>query len=102
MKLTDQLIDYINAAFTGLWVQTHEPDEAEREIARHARQKKWKLAVWDVAGGVRLPFAESRPAAEVGGGDPLAVLRSLPALADEKGTALLVLHNFHRFLSSPE
>ena len=32
MKLTDQLRDYINAAFTGLWVQTYEPDEAERGI----------------------------------------------------------------------
>src|SRR6185436_12188687 len=32
----------------------------------------------------------------------LAALRSLPALADEKGTALLVLHNFHRFLANPE
>src|SRR4029434_10705575 len=39
---------------------------------------------------------------EAGGGEPLAALRSLPALADEKGTALLVLHNFHRFLSKPE
>ena len=41
MSLTDQLRDYINAAFTGLWVQTHEPDEAEREIARHAAQTLW-------------------------------------------------------------
>ena len=55
MKLADQLTDYINAAFTGIWVQTSEPDEAEREIVQHARQKKWKIAVWDVAAGVRLP-----------------------------------------------
>jgi hypothetical protein len=45
MKLAQQITDYINAAFTGIWVQTHEPDEAEREIFRHARENKWKVAV---------------------------------------------------------
>src|SRR5438445_80272 len=38
MNLTDQLTDYVHAAFTGLYLLTHEPDEAEREIAQHARQ----------------------------------------------------------------
>src|SRR5207253_42300 len=60
MKLTDQLTDYINAAFTGLWVQTQEPDEAEREIIEHARQHKWKLAAWDIAGGLRVPGANTK------------------------------------------
>ena len=55
MKLSDQLTDYVNAAFTGLYVQTHEPDEAENEIVQHAQRKKWKMAVWDIASGLRLP-----------------------------------------------
>ena len=100
MKLTDQLTQYIHAAFTGLWVQTFEPDEAEREILRHARQRNWKVAVWDVASGLRLP-GETGPS-QTDGGDPLAALRALPALADRNGTALLLLHNFHRFLDNPE
>jgi hypothetical protein len=101
MKLADQFTDYIHAAFSGLWVQTSEPDEAEREIVQHARQKKWKIAVWDVAGGLRLPGVSgaSKPDS---GNDPLAALRSLPALADEKSTAILVMHNLHRFLNNPE
>jgi hypothetical protein len=102
MKLADQLTDYINAAFTGLWVLTSEPDEAEREITHHAKQKKWKLAVWDVASGIRVPGSEGPSQAAAGAGDPLAALRALPALADEQGTAILILHNFHRFLNSPE
>ena len=102
MKLTDQLTEFVNAAFTGVWIQTNEPDEAEKEITQHARQKKWKLAIWDVAGGLRLPGTQGASQTDSGAGDPLAALRSLPALADEKGTALLVLHNFHRFLNSPE
>ena len=42
------------------------------------------------------------PQPEVAAGDPLAAIRALPALAEEDGTALLLLHNFHRFLTNPE
>ena len=63
MKLTDQLTDYVHAAFSGLCVQSSEPDEAEREIVQLARQRNWKVAVWDVANGLRLPnaHADRRP-----------------------------------------
>jgi hypothetical protein len=101
MKLIDQLTDYVHAAFTGLWVQTHEPDEAEREIIDRARQQHWQVAVWDVAQGLRTPL-NPKPHAETGAGDPLAALRALPALADKNGTALLLMHNLHRFLNNPE
>ena len=70
MSLALELTDYINAAFTGLWVQTCEADEAEREILRHAREQEWRVAVWNVAQGLRLPGATE--AATVDGGDPLA------------------------------
>jgi hypothetical protein len=102
MKLAQQLTDYVNAAFTGLWIQTHEPDEAEREIVQHARQCHWQVAAWDIANGLRLPGAAPASAQEPGGNEPLAALRALSALADGKGTALLLLHNFHRFLGNPE
>jgi hypothetical protein len=102
MTLADQLTDYVHAAFTGLWVQTHEPDEAEREIVQHARQQRWNVAVWDVASGLRLPAAPDTFRGDAGPGDPLAALRALPTLADQDGTALLLLHNFHRFLNNPE
>jgi hypothetical protein len=100
MKLTDRLTDYIHAAFTGLWIHTQEPDEAEREIARHAHQRNWKLAVWDLAQGLRLPGEAGATAAAAG--DPLAALRVLPTLAEPEGTALLLLHNFHRLFNNPE
>src|SRR4051812_33559081 len=101
MKLTDELTAFINAAFTGLWVHTFEPDEAEREILQHARQKKWKIAIWDVANGLRLPGTNGASLESIGS-DPQAALRALPALAEANGTALLVMHNFHRFLSNSE
>ena len=101
MKLTDQLTDYVNAAFTGLWIQTYEPDEAEREILLDAQPRQWKVAVWDIANGLRLPSSQGA-SQDTGTGDPLAALRALPALSSDKGTALLLLHNFHRFLTNPE
>lgn len=100
MKLAREITDFVNAAFTGLWIQTFEPDEAEKEILQLAQQQKWKVAVWDVANGLRIPGAKDAP--ETGAGEPLAALRALPALATDKGTSLLVMHNFHRFLTNPE
>src|SRR5215468_2301564 len=102
MNLTEQLTDYVNAAFTGLWVLTQEPDEAERELTQLARQRGWKLAAWDVAGGLRVPSGRSTSQGDAMPGDPLAVLRAVPTLADREGTALVLLHNFHRFLGNPE
>jgi hypothetical protein len=101
VSLADRLTDYVNAAFSGLWVLTHEPDEAEREIARLAERHGWRFATWDVAAGLRLPSHDGEQR-EAGAGDPLAALRALPALAEPEGTTLLVLHQFHRFLQNPE
>jgi hypothetical protein len=100
MSLAEQLTDYVNAAFTGLWVLTQEPDEAEREILRLARDREWTAAAWDVSAGLRLPGGPA--ARDAGPGEPLAALRALPALAQRDGTALLLLHNYHRFLNNPE
>jgi hypothetical protein len=102
MNLTEQLTDYVRAAFSGLYLLTHEPDEAEREIAALARSQEWKLACWDIAGGLRFPTAPRHAATDVGSGDPLAVLRAVPALAEPEGTALVLLHNYHKFWNNPE
>jgi hypothetical protein len=100
--LTEQLTDYVNAAFSGIWIQTFEPDEAQREITRHAERMGWRLAVWDIAGGLRLPAEPEATRGAGPPGDPVAVLRAFPTLADPDGTALILLHNFHKFLSSTE
>ena len=110
MSLTQVLTDYINAAFSGLWVLTVEPDEAERELVEHARRQGWTLAVWDVARGLRFPADPNATVPEIN--DPLAVLQALPTLAPlaamsegtmpSEHTTLLVLPNFHRFLNSAE
>jgi hypothetical protein len=102
MNLAEQLTDYVHAAFSGLWVLTQEPDEAEREIAQLARERGWKLAAWDIAGGLRVPSERGTFRGDALPGDPLAVLRAVPTLADPDGTALVLLHNFHKFQGNAE
>src|SRR5689334_11675777 len=102
MNLSEQLTDYVNAAFTGLYIHSMEPDEAEREIRQLARQQHWKIATWDIAQGLRLPASPGVARNDAGPGDPLAALRALPTLAERDGTALLILHNFHKFWNSAE
>lgn len=100
MSLAQQLTEYVSACFTGLWVQSHEPDEALREIAQVCREHQWALATWDAEQGLQIPGSPT--SSDTGGTDPLAAIRSLSAMATPDGSALLVLVGFHRFLNSPE
>ena len=99
MPLAQHLSEYIRAAFTGLWVESHEHQDALTEIAQLCRDEDWRLAVWDIDQGLQIPGQDN---AEAGGGDPLAAIRSVNALAAADSSAILVLQNFHKFLNSPE
>ena len=55
MNLKQRLAELVAACFTGLWVESHEHDDALAEIGQLCRDDGWKLATWDVAGGLRLP-----------------------------------------------
>jgi hypothetical protein len=99
MQLTQRLSEYISACFTGLWVASHEHDDALSEIAQLCRDQNWRLAVWDIASGLQIP-GQNAPADT--SSDPLAAIRSINALASPDSSAILVLTNFHRFLQSPE
>ena len=79
MTLAERLAEYVRACFTGLWVESHEHDDAIAEIAKLCKAEDWQLAVWDLEQGLTLPGANG--AANNGGQDPLAAIRSLPALA---------------------
>ena len=99
MTLTERLSEYVRACFTGLWIESHEHQDALVEIAQLCHQEDWRLAVWDIDQGLQI---NGRNDAEAGAGDPLAAIRSINALAAPDSSALLVLQNFHRFLQSPE
>ncbi len=100
MTLSQQLSEYVAACFTGLWIESHEHQDALSEIAQLCSQEQWRLAVWDIAQGLQLPgqHGESDSATT----DPLAAINTINALASPDSSALLVLQNFHKFLGSPE
>lgn len=97
MTLTRTLEEYVRAAFSGIWVQTWEPDEAQREIAKLCETNKWLVQTWDCARG-RWDVSPQ------GKGDPVFPLSPPPKGKDDQGgdlTRLVVLHNYHRFLNNP-
>lgn len=100
MSVSTTLREYIAACFTGLWVQSHEHEDALTEIAQLCRDEDWRLAIWDIAQGLQIPGQSAE--AESTGSDALAAIRYINSLATPDGTAILVLTNFHRFMNSAE
>ena len=98
MALSEQLSEYIRACFTGIWIESHEQQEALTEITQLCQREGWQLATWNIEQGVRV----SGTTVDSGGGHPLAAIRAVSTLATPEGTAVMVLQNFHRFLSSAE
>jgi hypothetical protein len=102
MPLATKLAELVRACFTGIWIESHEHQDAMMEIAQLCRDEEWRLAVWDIERGLHLPGQPASEATDAGGQDPLAAIRAVNALASNDGAALLLLQNFHRFLQSPE
>lgn len=96
MTLSERLKEYVQACFTGIWIESQEHQDALAEISQLCRRENWRWATWDLEHGLR--GAE----AETGAADPLAAIRTVGALAGEEQTAVLVLQNFHRFMQSAE
>ncbi len=102
MTLTESLREYIAAAFTGIWIESHEHADALVEISQLCQQQDppWRLATWDIESGLTVAGHQASDGSS--SQDPLAAIRSINALATEDGTAILVLQNFHRLLNSAE
>ena len=98
MSLTERLGEYVRACFTGLWIESHEHQDAITAISQLCREEEWRLAIWDIEQGLRVSGAET----ESGGSDPLAAIRAVNSLATPEGTSILILQNFHRFTQSAE
>lgn len=99
MNLCTRLNEYVRACFTGIWIESHEHQDALAEIAGLCRDQQWQLATWDIEAGLNISGQSESDAVS---SDPLAAIRSINSLATTDGTAVLVLQNFHRFMQSAE
>ena len=94
-NLRQRLREYVAGCFTGIWVETQEPNEAVSDIQALCQEESWRFARWNVDLGLRVG---GQPVED--GQDPLAAVKSATVMGEE--TSVLVLENFHRFLGSPE
>ncbi|MFT5327098.1 MAG: hypothetical protein ACI8P0_004986 [Planctomycetaceae bacterium] len=99
MTLTERLGEYVRACFTGLWIESHEHEDALREMAQLCADQNWQLVTWNIDSG--LATAGQPNDADRSASDPLAAIRTLRTATGDTAT-LLVLSNFHRFLNSAE
>jgi hypothetical protein len=102
MTLSETIVDYIRACFTGIWITSHEHDDAVTELAQLCRENDWALSTWDVGAGLQLAGATADDDGASAATDPIAAIRAVNSMATADGAALLVLKNFHRFLNSTE
>ncbi len=100
--LTSRLHELISACFTGIWIQTHEPHEAAREITDLCRAENWRLGIWDCDSGVQFPIEQIAIPGVTETQDPLAVIRALPQVAQGAGTTVVAFESLHRFLGATE
>lgn len=99
MTLKERLAEYVRACFTGLWIESHEHEDALRDMAQLCAEQNWQLATWNIDTG--LAIGQSGDDGEQPTADPLAAIRMLRSATGDTAT-LLVLSNFHRFLNSAE
>jgi hypothetical protein len=100
--LTTHLRELVQACFSGIWITTHEPTEAIRDLTTLCRAESWRLGTWDCDRGMTFPFEPIQMPGVTDSQDPLAVVRSLPQIANGSGTTLVAFENLHRFLGAPD
>ena len=96
--LSQGLREYVAGCFTGIWVESQEPQEAILEIAQLCRDESWQFVTWNIDQGLRAG-GDAGSTGEMT--DPLAAVKASQAVVAD-ATSIIVLENFHRFLSSVE
>jgi hypothetical protein len=101
--LASRLHELVAACFTGLWIETHEADEAVRELTQLCHHESWRIAYWNCDSGLSFPCSDSpMPVNPDELQDPLAVIRSAGQVSSGSETTLIVLENLHRYLGNIE
>jgi len=100
--LSTHLRELVSACFTGIWIQTHEPPEAIRELTSLCRNEGLRLGTWDCDRDMTFPLEPIQMPGVTDTQDPLAIVRALPSIANGSGTTLATFENLHRFMGSAE
>lgn len=97
MSLAQKIKELVCAGFSGIWIDSQEADDAVASLKTLSDERDWGFQVWDI--DVQL-YHKTSPYAAPG---PIQALRWLDEPdARAKSTQLLVLKNFHKYLTVPE
>ena len=101
-EMSEQVVEFVKAGFSGIWVHTNEQEDAMSDLIASANANEWSLGFWDIGEGLRGTerIAAQKPQEEDRWHDRNVsqMLRELPTIAATTGhkKTLLVLKNFHR------
>jgi len=116
MSLAEVVSEHVKAAFAGMWIQSHEHEDAIEELQRMcaARERSdWTVCHWDLQRGLlghpeildqQIVQDSKNPKTGVFFEKPQALLDAFPRIArdSEKSCTLLVLVNFHKHWDNPK
>ncbi len=92
--LAKQLREFIRAGYSGVYITTFEQEDAQAEIGLLCMQSNFHLACWDCDSGLTLNSGNNPDI-----NDPIAMLRASKEWASTDTTTIVILRNFHKFLS---
>ena len=104
ITLSSRVLEACAAAFSGIWIQSYEHEDALRAICTSIRDHGWDILTWDPESGTRdINNAKL-------GGDELSPIVALDELRKFKETkknlpdhrAVLILRNIHPDLATPD
>lgn len=105
MTLRENLSEHVRACFAGIWISSHEHDDALADIDAVCREGGWNLLTWDCDRGLTLRYVDGHAGNGADGNtDPLPAIKALATVGGDSAgkQTLLVLRNLHRFLDNAE
>lgn len=94
-EMRGKIINYVRAGYPGLYVVSHEEQRVDGEMKAIAKQLKYNLVFWSVVDGlVNATAKTSTPTAQ----EPLEALIAIQELPEK---SIVLLRDFHLFLSDP-
>ena len=93
-EMRERIINYIRAGYPGLYLVSHEEQRVDAEMKAIAQELNYDLHLWSVVDG--LVDAQNSKARSAN--DPLEVLI---AISELKEKSIIVLKDFHLFLTDP-
>jgi len=100
-RLKKEIKEAIAAAFSGIWINSYEHEDALAAISEACKEHTWQLITWDPEFGVRSP-EDKNPTPSDDEPNPAIALHQLLKLDTEENRAILVLRNVLPYLASAE